>query len=184
MDNQDLNAAEALEDPDSLSFVINHDDGHCFDGTIDAPKWADVLTSDIMSRMGDILGQALAHEDKDAAQIAMLFTDNSTIAKLNEAYRGKSGPTDVLSFPADDDDGFLGDIALAYDVMATQAQEMKISMADHALHLMLHGTLHLCGHDHIQDDDAEVMESLEVKILADHNITNPYELTALEGEAS
>jgi probable rRNA maturation factor len=68
----------------------------------------------------------------------------------------------------------LGDIILAYETCTAEAEEKHISVADHATHLVIHGMLHLLGHDHIEDDDAELMEALEVKALASIGLNNPY----------
>ncbi|MCE2516436.1 MAG: rRNA maturation RNase YbeY [Alphaproteobacteria bacterium] len=173
--------ADTPDDPDSLSFIIDHDDGHEFDCNVDAGEWRDVLTPEFTTRMAAILGMALAQQKTGATEIALLFTSDDAVAALNQIHRDKSGPTDVLSFPSGEDE-FLGDIALAYGVMARQAQDMNIPLADHTLHLVLHGTLHLCGHDHIEEAEAEVMEGLEIDILARHGLTNPYQLT--DGGAS
>lgn len=173
--------AEALEDPDSSSVIIEHN-GHSFDCAIQALDWVDLLTPQVTAKMGRILSDALDHEDIAPTEIALLFTSDDAVATLNKTHRDKDGATDVLSFPADEDD-FLGDIALAFATMKTQAEELDISLEDHVLHLALHGTLHLCGHDHIDDDDAEVMEAIEIKILAKHGIANPYVLPA-NGRAS
>ena len=92
-------------------------------------------------------------------------------------------PTFYLSLMMIDD--FLGDIALGYGVIENQAGEMGISMADHVLHLLVHGTLHLTGHDHIDHDEAEMMEGIEIKILAHHGLANPYEsLSANSAQAN
>ena len=171
--------AEALEDPDSSSVIIEHN-GHSFDCAIANLDWAAVLTAEVTAKMGHILSAALSHENIAPTEIALLFTSDDAVAGLNKTHRDKDGATDVLSFPADEDD-FLGDIALAFTTVKNQAAELAISLEDHLLHLTLHGTLHLCGHDHIDDDDAEAMEAIEIKILADHGIANPYALSSNEG---
>jgi probable rRNA maturation factor len=172
MDKSDFPRADR-EDPERPCFIVVHDDGHRFDCMSDAPEWYTILTPEFKRQMMLILGDALRREATGEVEISLLFTSDDAIAKLNKTYRNKSGSTDVLSFPADDDD-FLGDIALAYGIMAQQASVMNITLADHALHLILHGTLHLCGHDHQDDEDATVMEELEIEILGHHGIINPY----------
>ena len=164
--------ADALEDPDSSSVIIEHN-GHSFDCVIANLDWAELLTAEVTSKMGHILSDALCHEDIAPTEIALLFTSDDAVAQMNKTHRNKDGATDVLSFPADEDD-FLGDIALAFATMKTQAAALEISLEDHLLHLALHGTLHLCGHDHLDDDEAEIMEAIEIKILAEHGIANPY----------
>jgi probable rRNA maturation factor len=88
-------------------------------------------------------------------------------------FRGKDKPTNVLSFPAAEP-GYLGDVAIAYGVMAGQARAEGKKPADHATHLAVHGTLHLLGYDHVRDKDARIMEALEVEILARLGIADPY----------
>lgn len=119
-------------------------------------------------------------------EIAVRLTDDAEVHQLNAQYRGKDKPTNVLSFPMIDPDDFaalantddgevlLGDIMLAYQTCAREAEEKGIALAAHATHLALHGMLHLLGHDHIDEADAEIMEALEVKALANLGIDNPY----------
>ncbi len=114
--------------------------------------------------------------------VSILLTNNDEIADLNERMRGKSGPTNVLSFPAGpalpgmptDEAAVIGDIALAFETCEREAAEIDISIKDHISHLVVHGILHLFGYDHIDDDEAEIMEALEVQILADMGIKDPY----------
>ncbi len=105
---------------------------------------------------------------------------------LNRAYRDKDKPTNVLSFPmvqddllevtANTDDGevLLGDIVLAEGVCAAEAADKGISVADHATHLIVHGTFHLLGYDHMDDNEAEAMEALEITALASLGLADPY----------
>jgi probable rRNA maturation factor len=114
-------------------------------------------------------------------EVAILFTDDQSIAKLNSEWRGKPAPTNVLSFPAGDfevPDGEaipLGDIVLAYGVVAREAQEQGKTLPQHATHLIVHGLLHLLGHDHETEEEAVRMESLETAILKGLGISDPYE---------
>lgn len=111
-------------------------------------------------------------------EVSISFVANDTIAELNERFRGIEGPTDVLSFECDniaddmtaaDGEGCpvyeLGDIIIAPDVAASQAEEYGNSFEQEISLLLVHGLLHLCGYDHIQDDEAEVMEAREKELL-------------------
>ncbi len=171
-----------LEEPDVLSFMVEHG-GYCFDCIVDVPLWKRLLTADVSRRMGAILAEGLSNEGRAnvGMEISILFTNDDAVAALNKKFLNKTGATDVLSFPSDDG-GFLGDIALAYETVMEQADAMKIPPEDHVLHLLLHGVLHCCGYDHIDDGAAEIMETLEAKILNKHGISNPYLSTPLGEE--
>jgi probable rRNA maturation factor len=109
------------------------------------------------------------------AGLCVLLADDDAIAALNQQFRGKAGPTNVLSFPAGDNpEGSLGDIALAFGVCAREAAEQGKTLSSHLQHLTAHGVLHLLGYDHIDDGEAEIMEDLERAILADLGISDPY----------
>lgn len=115
----------------------------------------------------------------EGAEVSISFVTDEEIAQLNEEYRGKVGPTDVLSFECDNlDDGFaacpagesglyeLGDIVVAPDVATRQTAEFGTSFEGEVTLLVVHGLLHLCGYDHIEDDEAELMEARERELLA------------------
>lgn len=119
-------------------------------------------------------------------EISIKLSDDEEVQALNRAYRDKDKPTNVLSFPmipqdlldtldnTDDGEALLGDIVLARETCAREASEKGISFADHATHLMVHGTLHLLGYDHIEDDEAEEMEDMERCALASLGLPDPY----------
>jgi probable rRNA maturation factor len=120
--------------------------------------------------------------------VSIKLSDNAEVHALNQEWRDKDKPTNVLSFPMLDDEELdaliagtydapeimLGDIILAYEICVAEAQKKDIPVAHHATHLVIHGMLHLLGHDHIEDDEAELMEALEVKALASMGLHNPY----------
>lgn len=109
------------------------------------------------------------------AVLTVLLTDDAAVAELNQTFRGKAGPTNVLSFPAPPNpEDHLGDIALAHGVCAREAAEQGKTLAAHLQHLVVHGVLHLAGHDHQTDDEAEAMEALERRILAGLGVSDPY----------
>lgn len=112
---------------------------------------------------------------EDVGGVVVLLTDDDSVAELNQQFRHKAGPTNVLSFPAPENpENLLGDIALAYGVCAREAGEQGKSLADHLSHLTVHGVLHLAGYDHQTDDEAEAMEELERRVLASLGVSDPY----------
>jgi len=113
--------------------------------------------------------------------VSILLTDDEEMRALNRTWRGKDAATNVLSFPAGDtlacgesEPGLLGDVALAYETTLKEAQAAGIALSDHAAHLVMHGVLHLLGFDHIEEDEAERMETLERQALASLGIADPY----------
>ncbi len=125
---------------------------------------------------------AVSRRDHAGFEIALLAADDARIAQLNQDFRGRPSPTNVLSWPAlehppqvGDTQGVeLGDIAIAYETCVREALEKAVSVQDHVTHLLIHGILHLLGYDHISDAEAEIMEALEIKALAKLGIDNPY----------
>lgn len=121
------------------------------------------------------LRAARAALGEDGGGVAILLTDDATVADLNIRFRDKPGPTNVLSFPAPENpEEHLGDIALAYGVCAREAEEQGKPFANHLQHLVAHGVLHLLGYDHLQDEEAEEMEAEERRILAGLDVPDPY----------
>jgi probable rRNA maturation factor len=106
------------------------------------------------------------------------MTSDAVVQGLNAQWRHKDQPTNVLSFPAPETvhalEKTLGDVALAYETCAREAQEQGKNLKDHATHLLVHGLLHLLGYDHEAEDDAAEMEGLEREILASLGIADPY----------
>lgn len=112
-------------------------------------------------------------EGIDGAQVSVLLAENSAIAALNHDFRGRDKPTNVLSFPAEEE-GYLGDIMIAPDVVRQEAEQQGKDFAHHLAHLAVHGLLHLLGYDHGTDAQAHEMERLEIEILGRIAIANPY----------
>ncbi len=118
--------------------------------------------------------------------VSVLFTTDEEVHALNREWRGRDKPTNVLSFPMLERDELaglppdgppvmLGDIALAHETCAREAADKGIALEAHAAHLIVHGLLHLAGHDHVDSDaQAEEMEALETAILAKLGIADPY----------
>jgi probable rRNA maturation factor len=122
-----------------------------------------------------------------AIEVSVRFAGDAEVKALNAGYRAKDRPTNVLSFPmmepeliaslavAGAGEALLGDVILAHGVCAREAEEKGVAIADHATHLIVHGTLHLLGYDHeTGDEDAEAMEETETRALAALGIADPY----------
>jgi probable rRNA maturation factor len=121
--------------------------------------------------------------DVGDSELAIMLTDDAGIQTLNRNWRGIDKPTNVLSFPAlqprgerqvDDAPRMLGDIAIAYETTRREADEEQKPFDHHLSHLAVHGFLHLIGHDHEKDQEAEAMEALEREILSQLGIPDPY----------
>jgi probable rRNA maturation factor len=113
------------------------------------------------------------------SELSVVFTSDETVAELNRTWRGKAGPTNVLSFPAASDvagqgPGTLGDIVLAAGVVRAEAAAQGKPLANHTIHLIIHGILHLLGHDHAEDATAEAMERLEAQAMDLLGLPDPY----------
>jgi len=112
------------------------------------------------------------------AEISLALVDDVQMQTLNHQYRGQNKPTNVLSFPGMDVDGFkplLGDIVLAYESILRESDKRDIQVRDHVTHLVIHGYLHLQGYNHEQEKDAARMENLEIRALKRLGIENPYD---------
>ena len=108
-------------------------------------------------------------------QVSLLLSDDDALQTLNRDWRGQDKPTDVLSFEAAlQDRPFLGDIAVAFGVASRDAALKAIPLDQHLSHLLIHGYLHLIGHDHMEDTEAEEMEALEIAALASLGWPDPY----------
>lgn len=127
----------------------------------------------------------LVHSPR-AIELSVRLTDDEQVRSLNQQWRGKNTSTNVLSFPMLDDEELaqsnvagpellLGDIILARGVCEMEAQQKGVTLEDHASHLVVHGTLHLLGYDHHEDDEAADMERREVRALNRLGIADPYE---------
>ena len=113
-----------------------------------------------------------------AVELTIRLVEVSESQHLNHTYRGKDKPTNVLSFPfeapAEIDLPLLGDLIICVDVVQKEAQEQDKSLEAHWAHMVIHGCLHLLGYDHIIDEEAEEMESLETQLLEHLGFTDPY----------
>ncbi|BBL57154.1 rRNA maturation RNase YbeY [Methylomonas koyamae] len=120
---------------------------------------------------------ALSDFQRDS-EVTIRLVDTAESAELNSQYRHKSGPTNILSFPFEAPPGveldLLGDLVICAPVLAREAAEQGKLPEHHWAHITVHGVLHLLGYDHIEEQDAEQMEALEIDILSRLNIANPY----------
>ncbi|MZR29588.1 rRNA maturation RNase YbeY [Sneathiella litorea] len=151
-------------------------------------KEAALITLGLVSREFELV--PLADGQKPTVEVSVVFTNDAEIQILNRDYRGKDTPTNVLSFPDAplsqaelqsaslmNEPLLLGDIVLARETLVSEATAQTKDIRNHLAHLLVHGVLHLAGFDHMTENEAEKMEHLEIVILQDLNITNPYELS-------
>lgn len=117
---------------------------------------------------------------KHPIELSLLFTDDASIRKINAEWRSQDKPTNVLSFPAFPlqpggmPGPMLGDIIFAYETVAREAAELEKPFEAHLSHLLVHGFLHLFGYDHMNDEEATIMEGLETRILLGLGLSDPY----------
>lgn len=141
------------------------------DITIEDPRWTDI-SEELIKETLLLTSQQFEEEN---LELSLVLTNDTAIQKLNHDYREKDKPTNVLSFP--NDPPLLGDIVMAYETIEHEAIEQGKEQEHHIRHMLVHGLLHLYGYDHITDEDADEMESLEAEILAKMGIKNPYTST-------
>ena len=155
------------------------------DVAVEAP-WPTGQWEDLAARAAAAAEQVAPELGNARLSVSVLLTSDAEIHQLNREWRQRDKPTNVLSFPmlarddllalaADGPPELLGDVALAHETCAREAAEKGIPLADHAVHLIVHGLLHLAGHDHeLSAEDADTMEALETKALAICGIADPY----------
>ena len=156
---------------------------------IEDPRWTRALP-DVAALLEKAIALALADVDDTSRtiEVGVRLVDDGTIQGLNRDWRGRDKPTNVLSFPLGDpapvDDPALvgdpdypwliGDIVMSFDTMKTEAERDGKPLEHHVVHLAVHAALHLIGHDHEGDAEAEAMEAAEVKLLAGLGVPDPY----------
>ncbi len=154
------------------------------DIVIEDERWLDVDLPGLAARA---VAATAAYLRMDHVEVVVMGCDDARIAQLNDHFRGRAKPTNVLSWPSADpaprepgahpdrpQGSELGDIAISYDTCAREAAAQGKPMADHVVHLLVHATLHLTGYDHEIDADAETMEDAERSVLAALGISDPY----------
>jgi probable rRNA maturation factor len=159
----------------------------------DCPAWGGAGSWEPLLRRavdGTLAELGIERSGPGRAEVSVLLTGDAAIARLNAAWRGKNRPTNILSFamlgPAEaraalegrTGAALLGDLVLAHDTIAAEAEAAGIALADHVVHLFVHGMLHLLGHDHEEEAPAAAMEALETAILARLSIADPYRADA------
>ena len=153
---------------------------------IDIEDWPEGEWEALAARAVDALGEVAPELANARLMTSVLFTSDAEVHTLNREWRERDKPTNVLSFPMLEREDLLdlglegapvmlGDIALAHETCAREAAEKEVTLEDHAAHLIIHGLLHLAGHDHVHSDaEAEAMEALEIAALAKMGIADPY----------
>ena len=150
------------------------------DISVPSPLWRRLPRARPIARVTIAAASAFAKEggSADGCAVSLCLADDAALRALNLSWRGIDSPTNVLSFPSAPvrprETTTLGDIALAYETLAREAEDTGVSLADHYRHLLVHGFLHLIGYDHEADAEAERMEALETKILARLGVGDPY----------
>ncbi|MGB0309011.1 MAG: rRNA maturation RNase YbeY [Candidatus Puniceispirillaceae bacterium] len=166
--------------------------GHKFEHNLADRRWQPLLEAGrpICLALADNFARQM---QLPAFEVSILWTDDTEMAGLNQQFRQKQGSTNILSFPASEELAdnvpsasvsgrsvssgpvFLGDMALSFDVLTKEAAQNGQKTEHHLAHLFLHGLLHLAGYDHQEEIEAEEMETLEIQLLSEVNIANPYD---------
>ena len=175
---------DSIENERFLSDEWLSENGALIDITIVAASWDTPLIDDLKARGPAMFDNIAACLSIGSKRVSLLLCDDEDMRAMNKVHRGIDKATNVLSFPADDDlqragdmpadEVTIGDIAIAAETVMRESSEMGIAAGDHLLHLFTHGVLHLLGYDHEEDSPAAEMERLEIDLLAQMKIANPY----------
>ena len=150
------------------------------DVMVEDGRWSGLGDLDGLARRAAAAALAVAPgAPAGSVEVSLLLTGDAAVQALNREWRGQDKPTNVLSFPAPDQPGPpgprpIGDVVLAYETVAREADQEGKPLADHATHLIVHGMLHLLGFDHELEAEAQIMEGLEIEALATLGVGNPY----------
>ena len=152
------------------------------EATIDESLWDKQLINDLQKALNKISNEIYKNSDlintNKINSVSVLFAGDKKIIELNSRFRKINLPTNVLSFPSFIERNkkiFLGDIIFSAETIFKEAKRDKKSCNNHLIHLFIHGFLHLLGYDHQTEENAKIMEGLEIKILKTLKIDNPYE---------
>ena len=172
------------EDERFLSDEWPSDNGALIDITIVAASWDTPLINDLRARGPAMMDHIAARLSLDPQRVNLLLCNDEDMRAMNQIHRGVEKATNVLSFPSDDDlwrsgdmptdEVTIGDIAIAAETVLRESSETGIAAGDHLLHLFTHGVLHCLGYDHEEGSPAAEMERLEIDLLAQMKIANPY----------
>jgi len=157
-------------------------DYYSVEAIIDRSLWEDSLIENFGKKLNltlnEIFEETKFMASKNYYILSIFFSGEKKISKLNKTYRNINKPTNVLSFPNltknSKNENFLGDVIFSSETIANEAKQENKSIENHLIHLLIHSVLHLLGYDHETNDKALIMENLEIKILNNLNIDNPY----------
>jgi probable rRNA maturation factor len=151
------------------------------DFSIQSGSWPEQSElASMLDKTLSIASQLCPFDLPQGAEVSVVFCDDENIQVLNQSFRDEDKPTNVLSFASNDHveleswSPLLGDVILAQETIEREAKAQDKTFTDHMTHLLVHGFLHLVGYDHMNDEDAEDMENMERKILAELHIADPY----------
>ena len=186
----EMNNGDSALEPDSsgdnqfLRDEWTSEAGALIEVNIDPSSWHSPLIADLKKRGPVMLDHIASRLSLDPQMVSLLLCNDVDMRSMNFLHRGFDKSTNVLSFPVGDDlypdndmlemDGGIGDIAIAGETVMREAAEAGIVAGDHLLHLFTHSVLHLLGYDHIDDQMADEMEALEIILLGQMKIANPY----------
>ena len=175
---------DSKEDERFLSDEWPSENGAWIDITIVASSWDTLLINDLRTRGPAMMDHIAARLLLDPQRVSLMLCNDEDMRVMNQIHRGINEATNVLSFPPDDnllwsgdmptDEVTIGDIAIAAETVVRESSKTGIAASDHLLHLFTHGVLHLLGYDHEEDCAAAEMEGLEIDLLAQMKIANPY----------
>jgi probable rRNA maturation factor len=161
---------------------MDSDSSHTIEVTVEAEAWRTTVTDPEHLCRRAVTAVLACEAVAAGVEVSVLLADDRRIRELNRTHRGKDSATNVLSFPSGDGAAWpgparpvlLGDIAVALETTAREAAAAGKPVADHLAHLLVHGALHLLGHDHEEDEEALRMEAREVELLAGLGVADPY----------
>ena len=168
------------------SYKIWNDSFYTIEANIDTDLWCRDLVNSFEKKINKILkefpNEIINITPEDKILISIMFSGDKKVMELNSQFRKINKPTNVLSFPSSTNTStnfknvFLGDIIFSIETIISEAKENNKSTVDHLIHLFIHVVLHLLGYDHETEDEARMMEDLEICILNKLSIANPYEI--------